>query len=61
MSATSELLGERVRALETCLAEAKERGDDVEVARLMAERDRVSSNFASATSALREGKQLLKG
>ncbi len=61
MSATSETLFENIRKTEELLAEATASGDAVAVSRLEKTLKELQKQFAAATDALTEGKQVLKG
>ena len=61
MSATNELLLEKIDEFDSKIAEATRAGDVAEVKRLITEKDRVRSYFSSSVTSLAEGKMLLKG
>jgi uncharacterized membrane protein (DUF106 family) len=61
MSATNELLLEKIDEFDSKIAEATRAGDVAEVKRLITEKDRVRSYFSSSVISLAEGKKLLKG
>lgn len=62
MSATTEILAERLREIEDLLAEASKSGQTPEAERLEVERQALVSKLAQANESLNEGtRRLLKG
>lgn len=61
MSATTELLTEKVNQIELEIQVAREKADQIEVERLTVERNKIQSQLLSASKQLQEGAQLLKG
>ncbi len=62
MSATTELLAEKLRELENMMSEAKTSGDEARLTKLTSERDELVSKLTQANEGLNEGtRRLLKG
>lgn len=61
MSATNELLLEQIKLVEGALALARSDSDEVAVVSLQQRLRKLQAQFAESTSALTEGKSIIKG
>ena len=61
MSATTELLTEKIQLLELQLETARNSDNKAEITRLVIERDRIKAQLLTASKNLNESAQLLKG